>query len=106
MCVHIVQRKEETMNQIVITVKKANVQEVIKTIEDLQEGMDILSEQSTDLELKTAYHNHGIAQGYIRCLKDLELEINPSYGRLLMKQFRIAERIKELQEKSFSKTAI
>ncbi len=94
------------MNQILITVEKTAVQEVIKTIEDLQEGMDVLSEESTDQELREAYHNHGIAQGYIRCLKDLELEINPSYSRLLMKQFRIAERIKELQEKSLSKTAI
>ena len=94
------------MNQIVITVKKAAVREIIKTIEDLQEGMDVLSEESTDQELREAYHNHGIAQGYIRCLKDLELEVNPSYSRLLMNQFRIAERIKELKEKSFSKTAI
>lgn len=94
------------MNQIVITVKKVAVQEIIKTIEDLQEGMEVLSEESTEKELKMAYHNHGIAQGYIRCLKDLELEVNPSYSRLLTKQVNISERIKELQEKSFSKTAI
>lgn len=94
------------MNSRVITVNKAAIQEVLKTIEDLQEGMDILNEESTDLELKAAYHNHGIAQGYLRCLRDLDLMIGPDYDRLFMKQFKIAERIRDLQEKSSSKTAI
>lgn len=94
------------MNQIVITVNKLAIQEILQTIEDLQEGMDILSKESIELELREAYHNHGIAQGYIRCLKDLDLIGGSDYNRLFMKQFKLAERISNLQEKSSSKTAI
>lgn len=94
------------MNQIVITVNKTAIQEVLRTIEDLQEGMDILSKESTELELRTAYHNHGIAQGYIRSLKDLELISGPDYNRLFTNQFKNGERLRDLQEKSSSKTAI
>lgn len=94
------------MNQIVITVDKAAVQEAIKTIENLQDKADRLSEDSTNTELKDAYHNHGISHGYIRCLKDLELISGPDYNRLFMRQIKISEKISALQEKSSSKTAI
>lgn len=93
------------MNQRVIMIDKSTIQDVMKTIEDLQEGMDVLNEESTNQELKVAYHNHGIAQGYIRCLKDLEIPF-PEYSHLFMEQLRIVERINGLQEKSSSKTAI
>ncbi len=94
------------MNQIVITVNKSAVKEAIKTIEDLQDNADKLSEDSTNVELKDAYHNHGISHGYIRCLKDLELISGSDYSRLFMRQIKISEKIEKLQEKSSSKTAI
>lgn len=87
------------MNQILITVSKIAVRKTIKTIEDLQESMGVLSEESTESELKVAYHNHGIAQGYIRCLKELELISGPDYSRLFMRQIKISERISELQKR-------
>ncbi len=87
------------MNEIIISVKRADIQEALKTIEELQKGMDTLGEESTDLELKTAYHNYGIAHRYIRCLRDLKLLPEPEYSRLFMRQLKISERIMELQEK-------
>lgn len=87
------------MNSIVITVEKAAIQEVLRTIEYLQEGMDVLREESTVMELKAAYHNHGIAQGYIRCIKDLELISGSDYNRLFTNQFKNGEKLRDLQER-------
>ncbi|WP_033167676.1 hypothetical protein [Clostridium sp. KNHs205] len=92
------------MNEIVVWSRKTAIQEIIKKIESLQEEIKNLNEESTELELKKAYHNHGIAQGYILCLKEQEIEY-PDYGRLLTRQIRLSERIKELQEKRTLGTA-
>jgi hypothetical protein len=73
---------------------------VLHEIKELQKKADSITEDSTSLEIKEAYHNHGIAQGYIRCLRDLQLLLEPEYSMLFIRQLRIAEKIKELQEKS------
>lgn len=87
------------MNPIVITVEKTDISEAVGIITDLHKNADKLTEDSTDAELKNAYHNHGIAHGYIRCLRDLKLLPEPEYSRLFMRQLKISERIMELQEK-------
>ena len=86
------------MNEILVWSKKTDIQKIIRKIESMQEEMEILNGESTDLELNKAYHNHGIIQGYILCLKEQEIDL-PEYGQLLTKQINISERIKALQEK-------
>ncbi len=86
------------MNEIVVWSRKTAIQKIIKKIESLQEEISILNEDSSDSELKTAYHNHGIAQGYIRCLKDQGIEF-PDYGLLLTRQIMLSEKIEKLQER-------
>ena len=87
------------MYSISYTVLKPDILEAIRIITDIQENADKLTEDSTDAELKDAYHNHGIAHGCIRCLRDLMLLPEPEYSRLFMRQLKIAEKIKELQER-------
>ena len=86
------------MNEILVWSKKTDIQAILKKITDLQEEIQNLTEESTELELKKAYHNHGIAQGYIRCLKDQGIEF-PDYGLLLTRQIMLSEKIEKLQER-------
>ena len=85
--------------QILTYVEKKDIAEAISIILDLQFNAEMLTEESTEAELKAAYHNHGIAHGYIRCLRELKLLQEPSYSKLFMKQLIISEKINQLQEK-------
>ena len=91
--------------QILTYVEKKDITEAISIILDLQYNAEMLTEESTEVELKAAYHNHGIAHGYIRCLRDLKLLQEPSYSKLFMKQLIISEKINQLQEKRTRGTA-
>lgn len=82
-----------------IIVFSEDIQEAVSIIINLQVNADQLTEDSTAEEIKEAYHNHGITHGYIRCLRDLKLLPEPEYSRLFMRQLKIAEKIKELQER-------
>lgn len=93
------------MQQRLIYVEKKDVTEAVGIILDLQSNTDKLTEDSTEAELKDAYHNHGIAHGYIRCLRDLKLLPEPDYSRLFIKQIRISEKINQFQEKRTHGTA-
>ena len=81
-----------------VIVDDTDIQEIIKTISELQEEADRVTEESTFKEIKEAYHKHGIAQGYIRCLRDSKLIPVSDYGRLLMRNIRIGEKIKALKK--------
>ena len=84
------------------TVSETNIQEAISIIADLQQNADRLTDESITQEIKNASYNHGIAHGYIRCLRDLRLLQEPEYSRLFTRQLKIHEKISLLQEKRLS----
>ncbi|QHQ61364.1 hypothetical protein Ana3638_11755 [Anaerocolumna sedimenticola] len=81
-----------------VIVDDTDVQNIIKTVSELQEEADRVTEESTPAEIKEAFHKHGEAQGYIRCLRDSKLVLVSDYGRLLMRNTRIGEKIKALKK--------
>lgn len=91
--------EEKSMREAQLTIEKIAIQRILRKTVKLQEGMEVLNEDSTNLELKNAYHNHGIVQGYMKCLKDLELMIDPDYGSFFIKQLQIGEKINKLLER-------
>ena len=83
--------------QGLIYIEKKDITKAVNIVLGLQNNADMLTEDSSDAELRDAYHNHGIAHGYIRCLRDLGLLSEPDYSKLFIEQIRISEMISNLQ---------
>lgn len=81
-----------------VLVDDTDIQNIIKDVLELQEEADSVTEESTSAEIKEAFHKHGEAQGYIRCLRDSKLILVSDYGRLFMQNVRIGEKIVALQK--------
>lgn len=81
-----------------VLVDDTDIQNIIKDVLELQEEADSVTEESTSAEITEAFHKHGEAQGYIRCLRDSKLVLVSDYGSLLMRNVRIGEKIKALQK--------
>jgi hypothetical protein len=86
------------VNSISYSVFKTDVQEISKTITELQEKADSVTEDSATWEVKEAAVNEIKAYTYINCMRDLKLLPEPEYSKLFIRQLRIAEKIKALQE--------
>lgn len=87
-------------------VNKEDVKKAHKEMEEFQEKASAVSDESTDWELEVADHCHGIAQGYLNCLRALNLIEEPMTTKVLNRQLDISEKIRELQEKELPGTAI
>ena len=80
-------------------VDSTDYEAAIKAARLWQEQANQVSEESLNKELKEAFIDWGVAQGYINSLRRLKVISQEDYEFLAKKQLVIMERLKNLKEK-------
>lgn len=85
-------------------VDQVDVTAAIISSKNWQGQADSITEDSTDTELATAIEDWGITQGYINCLKQLDIIDRFEYENLSRKQLLIRSKLQEKRTQGTANT--